>query len=52
MMISIYENKNSLFPWKVLIMVKIDKVIMFAVKSFLIEMLNGILKKKPSGKII
>ena len=33
-------------------MVKIDKVLMFAVKAFLIEMLNGILKKKPSGKII
>lgn len=33
-------------------MVQIDKVVMFAIKAFSSEMLNGILKKKPCGKII
>lgn len=33
-------------------MVKTSKVVMFAIKAFLSEMLNGILKKEPCGKII
>lgn len=33
-------------------MEKTDKVVVFAIKAFSSEMLNGISKRKPCGKII